>query len=71
MWEVISKNPEFRQAFGGYMTEDTYNLLPQDAKDNIARLYGSVGTPSPVLDIKPSEISPVTNPSQQQNTNPV
>ena len=71
MWEVISKNPKFQEAFGGYMTEDTYNLLPQDAKDNIARLYGSVGTPSPVLDIKPSEISPATNPSQQQNTNPV
>lgn len=71
MWEVISKNPEFRQAFGGYMTEDTYNLLPQDAKDNIARLYGSVGTPSPLLDVKPMEVSPATNPSQQQNTNPV
>lgn len=71
MWEVISKNPKFQEAFGGYMTEDTYNLLPQDAKDNIARLYGSVGTPSPVLDVKPMEISPATNPSQQQNTNPV
>jgi len=68
MWEVISQNPKFREAFGGYMTEELYNQMPQDAKDNIARLYGSVGTPSPMLDIKPNEISPETNPSQQ---NPV
>lgn len=68
MWEVISQNPKFREAFGGYMTEELYNQMPQDAKDNIARVYGSVGTPSPMLDIKPSEISPETNPSQQ---NPV
>jgi hypothetical protein len=73
MWEVISQNPKFQEAFGGYMTEELYNQMPQDAKDNIARVYGSVGTPSPVLDIKPMEISPATNPSNQNpvlNTQP-
>jgi hypothetical protein len=73
MWEVISQNPKFQEAFGGYMTEELYNQMPQDAKDNIARTYGSAGVPSPVLDIKPMEISPATNPSNQNpvlNTQP-
>lgn len=73
MWEVISQNPKFQEAFGGYMTEELYNQMPQDAKDNIARTYGSAGVPSPVLDIKPMEVSPATNPSNQNpvlNTQP-
>lgn len=73
MWEVISQNPKFQEAFGGYMTEELYNQMPQDAKDNIARTYGSAGVPSPVLDTKPMEISPATNPSNQNpvlNTQP-
>ena len=77
MWEVISKNPQFLEAFGGYMTEDTYNLMSQDAKDNLSRLYsGSVGTPSPVLDTVPTgyedySVQDAVNAGINLNTNPV
>ena len=74
MWEVISNNPKFKtSAFASYMTEERYNALPQDTKDNLNTVFGNGGVPSPMLDIKPQTVSPVTNPSSQNpvlNTEP-
>lgn len=72
MWQVISQNPKFQQsAFGGYMTEDRYNALPQQTKDHLNSVFGNPGSPSPVLDIKPQEVMPPqTQPVLNADPNP-
>lgn len=69
MWQQISNNPQFTQAFGGALSEDWFNSLPQKTKDELSALYASGGTPSLMLDFKPDVDFPEVTPEPQVDNN--
>jgi hypothetical protein len=69
MWQQISNNPAFRQAFGANLSEDWFNSMPLETQENLKRTYAGGGVPSPMLDIKPQEVLPPQTATEPQVDN--